>query len=363
MSHPADGTLRRLLDDPAGVADTERAHLASCPQCLGELVRVRADAERTRELLTPEAALSEADVDRAWARLVATDVDDAVPAPASAPGTRRRSRLRSPVAAAAGAAVLLAGGSAAAATDWLQVFRTEQVQAVTVTEEDLLAMPDLEQYGDLEIGQEPRFRAVEDAASAERATGLDVPEVTALPRGVTGNPSYQVATGVEAVFTFDETEARATASALDEPLPAPPPGMDGSEFRLVAGPGLAGVWSSTSGLPGLVVARAVAPTGYSTGVDFETARDYLLTLPGLPDDVAEELRGFSGDGTTLPLPVPADEVETSTADVDGVQATVFSAREGSSMSGVVWVEDGVVTVVAGTVEPDEVVDVAEGLRG
>ena len=190
-----------------------------------------------------------------------------------------------------------------------------------------------------------------------------MPEVTALPRGVTGDPSYQVATGVEAVFTFDETEARATAAALDEPLPAPPPGMDGSEFRLVAGPGLAGVWSSTSGLPGLVVARAVAPTGYSTGIEFETARDYLLTLPGLPDDVAEELRGFSGDGTTLPLPVPADEVETSTADVDGVQATVFSAREGSSMSGVVWVEDGVVTVVAGTVEPDEVVDVAEGLRG
>lgn len=362
MSHPAEGTLRRLIDDPAGVADVERAHLAACPHCLEALVRVRADAGRVHGLLTHDAAISDADVDRAWARLVSAGGDQAAAAPSPAPGTRR-SRLRSPVAAAVSAAVLLAGGSAAAATDWLQIFRTEQVQAVTVTEEDLLAMPDLEQYGDLEIGTEPRFRSVRGAQAAERATGLDVPVVPTVPRGITGDPSYQVATPVEAVFTFDETEAREAASAQGEPLPTPPAGMDGSEFRLVAGPGLAGVWSSTSGLPGLVVARAVAPTGYSTGIDFETARDYLLTLPGLPDDVADELRGFSGDGTTLPLPVPADEVETSTTDVDGTEATVFSARQGSTMSGVVWVEDGVVTVVAGTVETDEVVDVAEGLRG
>jgi len=363
MSHTAEGTLRRLVDDPAGVADVERAHLAACPHCLQELARVRADADRVHGLLTHDAAISDADVDRAWARLVAADVDQSAAAPLSAPGPRRRSRMRSPVAAAVGAAVLLAGGSAAAATDWLQIFRTEQVQAVTVSEEDLLAMPDLEQYGDLEIGTEPRFRSVRDAEAAERATGLDVPAVSTLPRGVTGDPSYQVATPVEAVFTFDEGEARETATAQGESLPAPPAAMDGSEFRLVAGPGLAGVWSSTSGLPGLVVARAVAPTGYSTGIEFETARDYLLTLPGLPDDVADELRGFSGDGTTLPLPVPADQVETSTTDVDGADATVFSAREGSTMSGVVWVEDGVVTVVAGTIGTDEVVDVAEGLRG
>ena len=40
MSHPAEGTLRRLIDDPAGVADTERAHLAACRHCLEELAAV-----------------------------------------------------------------------------------------------------------------------------------------------------------------------------------------------------------------------------------------------------------------------------------------------------------------------------------
>jgi hypothetical protein len=114
-------------------------------------------------------------------------------------------------------------------------------------------------------------------------------------------------------------------------------------------------------VPTLVAARVVAPTVYSSGVPFETVRDYLLSLPGLSADVAEQLRTFSADAATLPLPVPADMVSTSTADVDGVDATVLEARDGT-MAGVVWVSDGVVTGVAGAVSTDEVLAVARGLR-
>ena len=114
-------------------------------------------------------------------------------------------------------------------------------------------------------------------------------------------------------------------------------------------------------MPALVVARAVAPTAYSSGIPFETARDYLLSLPGLPEDVASQLRGFSGDGTTLPLPVPDELVTSSATDVDGVPATVLTSRDGT-MAGVVWVDDGVVTAVAGSLSADEVLSVARGLR-
>ncbi len=109
------------------------------------------------------------------------------------------------------------------------------------------------------------------------------------------------------------------------------------------------------------MARAVAPTAFSSGIPFETARDYLLSLPGLPDHVATQLRGFSGDGTTLPLPVPDDRVRTSTADVGGVPATVLTSRDGA-LAGVIWVKDGVVTAVAGSLGEDEVLDVARELR-
>ena len=188
-----------------------------------------------------------------------------------------------------------------------------------------------------------------------------MPEVTTLPRGVSGEPVYQVGGEVSATFTFSADRAAQAAAEAGETLPPPPPGLDGSQVRLVAGPGVAQVWSSAAGAPALVVGRAVAPTAFSSGVPFETVRDYLLSLPGLPDDVAAQLRTFTADGSTLPLPVPADQVTTSSAQVDGVPATVLATRD-RTMAAVVWVDDGVVTVVAGSLDVDEVLSVARELR-
>jgi hypothetical protein len=274
---------------------------------------------------------------------------------------RRRAWLRSPVVAAVGVAALVAGAGAAAAADWLPIFRTERIAAVSITESDLVDLPDLSAYGDVEVVDEPGVHQVADEAAAEAATGLTVPAVDVLPRGVTGDRTFQVGDQLQVLFTFSaDKAARAAARAGDE-LPTPPAGLDGSQFRLTAGPGLASVWSASSGLPALVVARAVAPAGDSSGIPFDTARDYLLSLPGMPDRVADQLRTLSDDGSTLPLPLPADQVTSSTADVGGVPATVFRAKDGT-MSGVVWVDDGVVTAVAGTLSADEVLSVARGLR-
>jgi hypothetical protein len=139
-----------------------------------------------------------------------------------------------------------------------------------------------------------------------------------------------------------------------------PAGLDGSQVRLTAGPGVAAVWSQTSGLPTLVVGRAVAPTASSSGVPFETVRDFLLSLPGLPEDVAAQLRTFTADGSTLPIPVPADLVETSQAEVDGLPATVLESRD-QALAAVVWVEDGVVNLVGGALGTDEVLALAREL--
>ena len=132
-------------------------------------------------------------------------------------------------------------------------------------------------------------------------------------------------------------------------------------MRLVAGPGVAEIWSSSAGAPALVVGRAVAPTAFSSGVPFETVRDYLLSLPGLPDNVAAQLRSFTADGATLPLPVPEDQVTTSPAQVNGVPATLLKTRDGT-LAAVVWVDDGVLTAVAGSLDTDEVLSVARELR-
>jgi hypothetical protein len=100
---------------------------------------------------------------------------------------------------------------------------------------------------------------------------------------------------------------------------------------------------------------------YSSGIPYQTARDYLLSLPGLPAGIASQLRGFSGDGTTLPLFVPADQMTSSTVDISGGPATLLTAKNGV-MAAVVWVDSGVVTAVAGSLSADEVLSVARGLK-
>src|SRR3954454_1398963 len=89
--HAADGVLRRLVDEPAGVADADRAHVAGCGDCLQRLSAVHADATLAADALSPtpppDAAL-------AWRRLSAATTVPATPAPArpTAPARGRRWR-------------------------------------------------------------------------------------------------------------------------------------------------------------------------------------------------------------------------------------------------------------------------------
>jgi hypothetical protein len=360
MPHPTEGVLRRLLDEPAGVADPDRRHVAGCPQCLAALVAAREDAALVGAALATEGG-ADVDVAAAWRRL-STAAHARGPGRAAAPPRAGRSRavLRRPLVAALAVAVVLTGASTVAANEWLQIFRTEQIAPVGFSTADLNALPDLSAYGDVEVTGEGAVHQVRDAAAAAAETGLDVPEVVTLPRGITGEPTQQVAGEVSATFTFSAERAAQAAAEAGGTLPPPPPGLDGSTVRLVAGPGVAQVWTSSAGAPGLVVGRAVAPSAFSSGVPFETLRDYLLALPGLPEDVAAQLRTFTADGSTLPLPVPADEVTTSSARVNGVPATVLVARD-RTMAAVVWVRDGLVTAVAGSLDADELLSVARDL--
>ncbi|WP_460849722.1 hypothetical protein, partial [Phytohabitans suffuscus] len=280
---------------------------------------------------------------------------------ATAPGRRWRALLRSPVIAAVRAVSLLLGATAAAAANWLPFFHAERIAPVAAPQADLVKLPELEDFGELRITEEIRIRQVAGAAAAREASGLAVPRVAELPRGVTGEPAYHVLGRVSGTFTFSAAKAAAFAAAAGQTLPPPPPGLDGSQFRLTAGPGIAAVWSQGRPVPAMMVGRAVAPSALSAGVPFETARDYLLSLPILPDNVAAQLRGFSADGTTLPLFMSVENMTSRPADVGGLPATVFTSRDGT-VAGVVWVDRGVVTAVAGSLGAGEVLSVARGLR-
>jgi hypothetical protein len=359
MGHPTEGVLRRLLDEPAGVATVDRQHAATCRECRRRVAAISEDADVVRAALSTEVR-PDADVALAWQRLSAAASGTGPVRPTAHRARRARTSLRRPVVATVAVAALVTGAGAAAANDWLQIFRAERIAPVALSTADLNALPDLRAYGEVALTGDPDVHPVPDMAAAGEESGLDVPEVSSLPRGVIGQPTYQVGDEVGVTFTFSAERAARAAAEAGKALPPAPPGLDGSRVRLVAGPGVAAIWSK-SGVPVLVVGRALAPRAFSSsGVPFETMRDYLLSLPGLPPNVAAPLRTFNADGSTLPLPVPADRVTTSPAEVDGQAATVLATRD-RSLAAVLWVKDGVVTVVAGTLDADEVLSVARSL--
>jgi hypothetical protein len=347
-SHPDGGALRRILDDPAGVAEDEHDHVRACDDCRRAIDAMRADAELVHAALAVDI---DVDLDAAWQRL--TSATAPTPRVVSPPRpSRLRAALRRPAVAGIAVAAVLTGAGTAAANDWFRIFEAERVQPISLSPAAVLeSLPELSEFGDVSFDGEPDLRTVPDAAAAEAATGLDVPEVAELPRGVVGSPRFQVGDAVRVTFTYDEDLGGDT-----------PAGLDGSSVQLVAGPGVAEVWSSGGGVPVLLVGRAVAPSAHSSSaVPFEVLRDHLLSLPDLPEELAASLRSFNADGSTFPLPVPAGRVRTTTADVDGNEASVITSRD-QTLAAVAWVDDGIVTVVGGALSADELLEVARELR-
>ena len=110
--------------------------------------------------------------------------------------------------------------------------------------------------------------------------------------------------------------------------------------------------------------EAAAPgveTAATDGVSLETLRSYLLSIPGIPADLASQISAITADGATVPIPVPSGVARTRTADVHGAPATVLTLRNQAG-SLVVWVDSGQLNVVLGPLGDDELLDVARGLR-
>ena len=304
MRHPTEGVLRRLLDEPAGVADADRQHVAGCPQCLDELAAVREDAALVDAALTTEAA-QDVDVDAAWRRLSTAAPATPAPArPAQPRASRSRAVLRRPIVAAARRrASSWPARAPLRPTTGCRSSGPSRSPRSASRRPTSSRCPTSARTASSQVTGDPDVHEVADAAAAAGRDRVSTCRRSpTLPRGVSGEPVYQVGGKVSATFTFSAERAAQAAAEAGETLPPPPPGLDGSSVRLDAGPGVAQIWSSSAGAPALVVGRAVAPTAFSSGVPFETVRDYLLSLPGLPDDVAAQLRTFTADGATLPLP-------------------------------------------------------------
>jgi hypothetical protein len=364
VAHLTEGTLRRIVDDPDARSGADAAHLEGCPECQAQLKAVGDDARSIASLLAvPEARI---DVGRAFERVV----------------NNRKSQplVRFPILRPSARPVTLAFVAAVAAVALVVVaftfaglfYSPTTVKAVPVTVADMQALSELSNYGTLTWTKEPQLQATTSAADASAAAGgLTLPTVAKLPDGVSTTVTYGAMSQAVATFTFSAEKASASAAARGKTLPKMPAGMDGATLTVTVGPAVGEIYGelkqpsgsdvSQINLPQLVVAKSASPTAKSTQVSVTDLENFILAQPGISKELKAAINAIGDPSTTLLIPVPVEYATSTQVTIQGADGVALGDNTGVG-AGVVWVKDGHVYVVAGSIKRDDAVTIANNLK-
>ncbi|MGE3599185.1 MAG: hypothetical protein AB7N70_26925 [Dehalococcoidia bacterium] len=274
-------------------------------------------------------------------------------------------------------AILASPQGRSAAAQFLGLFRSERFEAVpfsTAQLQDLeKTFAEIEQLGRVEgldgLGDGPR--QVSTVAEAAQIAGFSpkTPDPSSLPAGVSATPSAIMVRPAGTVrFTFDQAKAREHERATGQPGVQLPDRFDGASVVIHAPAtvvlrygGPAGMGMFPGGI-GMLVGQAEALTIEVQGnVSLEEMRVFLLGLPGLSPQTVRQLRAIEDWQSTLPIPIPVDEVNWQRTTVAGASGLLLGDNSGLG-SIVIWQKDGHLYGVGGGYSAQEVRSVADGLR-
>jgi hypothetical protein len=210
-----------------------------------------------------------------------------------------------------------------------------------------------------------KTQEVATVADASKAVGFTVkqPDPSTLPAGVAATPKIQVSSGSESRFTFDKAKATAYFASINRSDLSLPDKLNGVSLVVSVPSAVLLQYPDTSGDgTGVLVGEAkelvVSVDGNAT---LDEVRDFLLGLPGVPPDVANQLRNIQDWQNTLPIPVPADKVGWQQTTIAGGQGLLLADNSGIG-SGALWQRDGQVYGVAGELKAADIQRIANGLH-
>lgn len=287
-----------------------------------------------------------------------------------APGRRR---WLQGLAAAAAVAALFTGLTVTGVADsFFTIFQPKQVAPVTIAPGDLSGLPDLSQYGTLTIVVQPAYRQAATVEQARADTGIAPLRPPSLPAGVPPDARLYAVSRGEATFRFDEAKLAAAAGRVSRTPPPMPAAIAASTLHVSGGPAVVQSYGGSfdpkadprampAGLPALLIAQSKAPVVRSDGASVDELRAYLLAQPGISPALAAQVRAIGDPAQTLLVPIPLDLASGKTVTVRGARG-VFVGDSTGIGSAVVWVADGIVHVVAGSLAEKDLLAVADSLR-
>lgn len=371
MRHLDDGTLRRLVDDPAAISDSLQRHYASCDRCHRRYTEVFEDADAVSSMMSlPAVGVDSGSALHLLQKRIA--IAETKSRSVRAPSLRRPAiRVRSswrPAFATVGTLGILAivftvTPASSLAQNVLSVFQPSQVQSLQTTSAELASLRGLRVYGDLSRSPSTGATSVSNAAAASSASGMSVlvpdPSLSGVPASAA---TYSVIPASSQSFTFDAAKAQQHASSTGTTMPPMPAGLDGSTLTVSVGTTVLTQYSGQSSeLPQLVIGQMTAPKVSSSGVPLAEMENYVLSLPGVSPTLAAEIRSLGDASTTLPIPIPVDLANSRAVEVQGVHGVEVGDNTGLG-AGVIWEKDGIVYAVGGTLTESQAVAIAQSLR-
>ncbi len=265
-------------------------------------------------------------------------------------------------------AVLVAGA------DPLSIFQPTEVRAISVTPADAKAMhalPPLDAFGTIRGTRSPGLDEVASASEAAQDAGYALRLPPDVPASLGKNVHYQVTQRARTSFTFDQTKAAGWARDHKVTLRPLPRGLNGATFTATLKP----VTIVTYGTPPkshkgergvrrgtfLAVVQAPVPSVTSSGASLQTLAGWFASQPGVPPHLVAQIKAIGDPTQTLPIPVRFDKQTATKVDVDGVQGLAIGDETGIG-SAIVWMKDGKLYAVGGTLTQSQVLALANDLR-
>ena len=260
-----------------------------------------------------------------------------------------------------------------AASSFLSIFRVKKFAAVTV---DPRTMPNLASPSDLGefsvVGQsKPREVSIPEA---EREVGFEVRTPSSLPSGLRPEPRVILTSGQKVTFTPDIEKVRAYLASIGASSVKLPDKLDGAPITLEMSPAVSLLYTerggsdrTADGVPMPMVGSRYLYVGMTRsptmtvpeGIDVEAIRSELLKVPGLPQDLVQQLKAIDDWRNTVVVPVVGGT--SRDVAVQGEKGLLITDPEGRATT-VMWLKGDVVYALSGSVSEAEILAAANSLE-
>jgi hypothetical protein len=193
----------------------------------------------------------------------------------------------------------------------------------------------------------------------------------ALPRGISGTPTFSVIGAGYATFTFNASKAHTYFLKNGYGNVNIPANLDGATFEITTSSGVIIAYGNQTDTQFMVV-EVPSPVVRATGsASLQELRDVALSLPGLPPQLVTQLRQIDLNSGVVPLPIPSG-INTQSITVQGttgllltsnISTTIENLKKFPAGSAVVWQTRGIIYAVGGTVsDTNQLLNSANSLR-